>query len=56
MPTDPAMMEHVKAAFGGWLGEAGSAVVDPGTPVRAVTRVATGDPQPEVGIGGYSII
>jgi hypothetical protein len=55
-PTDPAMLEQVKAAFGQWLQEAGSAVVDPGAPVRMVKQVANGTPSAVVDIGGYSII
>ena len=55
-PSDPAMLEQVKAAFGRWLQEAGSAVVDPGAPVRMVKQVANGTPSAVVDIGGYSII
>jgi hypothetical protein len=55
-PTDPAMLEMVKAAFGQWLQQAGSAVVDPGAPVRLVQQVASGTPTDAVDIGGYSII
>jgi hypothetical protein len=55
-PSDPAMMDQVKAAFGQWLQEAGSAVVDPGAPVRMVKQVAKGAPSDAVDIGGYSII
>ncbi len=56
MPSDPAMMEQAKAAFGQWLGEAGEAVVDPGAPVRMVTQVSNGQPDEKIEIGGYSII
>ena len=55
-PSDPAMLEQVKAAFGRWLQEAGGAVVDPGAPVRLVKQVANGTPSAVVDIGGYSII
>jgi hypothetical protein len=55
-PSDPAMLEQVKTAFGQWLQEAGSAVVDPGAPVRMVKQVANGTPSAVVDIGGYSII
>jgi hypothetical protein len=55
-PADPAMQAQVEAAFGQWLQEAGSAVVDPGAPVRMVTQVANGTPTEAVDIGGYSII
>jgi len=53
---DPAMMEQMKMAFGQWLQEAGSAVVDPGAPVHMVKQVAKGTPSDAVDIGGYSII
>ena len=55
-PTDPAMMAQAQAAFGQWLQEAGSAVVDPGAPVHMVKQVASGTPTAAVEIGGYSII
>src|SRR5215472_818384 len=55
-PPDPAMQEQVKAAFGQWLQEAGSAVVDPGAPVHMVLQVANSAPSNAVDIGGYSII
>ena len=53
---DPEMMKQVRAAFGAWLTEAGSAVVDPGAPVRTVAQVAKGAPVAQVEIGGYSIL
>jgi hypothetical protein len=53
---DPEMMKQVKAAFGAWLGEAGSAVVDPGAPIRTVAQVAKGSPSAQVEIGGYTIL
>lgn len=56
MPADPEAMKQVKAAFGTWLGQAGSAVVDPGAPVRASGQVAKGAPLAQVDIGGYSIV
>jgi hypothetical protein len=56
MPSDPAVMEKAKQAFGQWLESAGRAVVDPGAPTRAVTQVAKADPTPTVDIGGYSVI
>jgi hypothetical protein len=56
MPDDPALMEQAKAAFGKWVGEAGSALTDPGAPVHMVAQVANGAPMPAVEIGGYSII
>jgi hypothetical protein len=56
MPADPALLEPMKAAFGQWVQEAGSAVVDPGAPVHPVKQVASGTPTDAVEIGGYSII
>jgi len=56
MPTDPAVAAQVKAAFGAWLAEAGSAVIDPGAPVRMVTQVAGGETEEPAEIGGYSVI
>jgi hypothetical protein len=53
---DPEMMQKVKAAFGAWLAEAGSAVVDPGAPVRTVAQVAKGTPATATEIGGFSIV
>jgi hypothetical protein len=50
------MQAQVEAAFGQWLQEAGSAVVDPGAPVRMVKQIANGTPSAAVDIGGYSII
>ena len=55
-PPDPAMQAQVEAAFGQWLQEAGSAVVDPGAPVHMVKQIANGTPTAAAEIGGYSII
>jgi hypothetical protein len=56
MPADPAQMEQVEAAFGAWLAEAGSAVTDPGAPLRPSIQVSNGTPEPRVAIGGYTVI
>jgi hypothetical protein len=56
MPSDPAQMDQIRAAFGAWLARAGKAVTDPGAPLRQVTQVSNGDPMPQVMIGGYTII
>jgi hypothetical protein len=56
MPNDPEVMAAARAAFGQWLSEAGSAVIDPGNPLTMVAQVANGDALPAVAIGGYSII
>jgi hypothetical protein len=55
-PTDPEMAKQMKAAFGAWLAEAGSMVVDPGAPVHAVGQVAKATPSSAVEIGGYSVL
>jgi hypothetical protein len=55
-PSDPAVLEQAKAAFGQWLQAVGSAVLDPGTPTHLVTQVSKDDPAAAVEIGGYSII
>jgi hypothetical protein len=56
MPNDPALMEQAKAAFGKWVGEAGSALTDPGAPVHVVKLVSNSGAPEAVDIGGYSII
>ena len=56
MPSDPAQMEKIRAAFGAWLAEAGSAVTDPGAPLRPVTQIANGTPEARVAIGGYTVV
>ena len=53
---DPSQMDEIRAAFGAWLGRAGSAVVDPGAPLRFVGQVASSEPAPSIAIGGYSVI
>src|SRR5262245_23538551 len=55
-PSDPAVMEQAKAAFGQWLRAAGGAVLDPGAPTHLATQVARENPVATVEIGGYSII
>ena len=56
MPSDPAAAEQAKAAFGAWVAQAGSAIVDPGAPLHPSAQVSNGAPAPGVEIGGYSII
>ncbi len=48
-----ADMAKVKEAFGAWIAEAGSAVLDPGAPVYKVAQVGDGE---AVNILGYMII
>jgi|SRR5215212_5372743 len=56
LPSDPAILEQAKIAFGQWLHGAGGAVIDPGAPTHRVTQVSTDSPAAAVEIGGYSII
>jgi hypothetical protein len=56
MPNDPALMAQAKAAFGKWVSEAGSALIDPGAPVHVVKLVSNGGAPVAADIGGYSII
>jgi hypothetical protein len=56
MPSDPAQAQQARAAFGDWVGKAGQALVDPGAPLKPGTRVANGQPAPQVAFGGYSVI
>ena len=56
MPDDPALIEQAKTDFMNWVGQAGSAIVDPGAPLMMVTQVSSGSPTQAVEIGGYSII
>ncbi len=49
-------MDRIKAAFGAWLAEAGTAVTDAGAPLRPSTQVSNGTPEPRVAIGGYTVI
>ncbi len=56
MPSDPALAQQARAAFGEWVAKAGKAVIDPGAPLRPGIRVSNGDQTPEVAIGGYSIL
>ena len=56
MPADPAQAAQARTAFGEWVAKTGKALVDPGAPLRPGTQVANGDPAPQAGIGGYSII
>jgi hypothetical protein len=51
---DPAEMEQARIAFGAWLAEAGSAVVDPGAPLRPAGSV--GADADLVPVLGYSIV
>jgi hypothetical protein len=56
MPHDPEIMAQARAAFMAWAEQTGSALVDPGAPVRTVAVLASGAPADEVSVSGYSII
>ena len=56
MPHDPEVMAQAKAAFEQWVGEVGSAVVDPGAPLRMVAQVSKSGMDDPVDVSGYSII
>jgi hypothetical protein len=56
MPDDPKLMEQAMIAFGKWLQEAGTAVIDPGAPVSFASQIAASKPSAKAEIGGYSII
>jgi hypothetical protein len=55
-PSNPAVMEQARAAFGQLLQAAGGVVLDPGAPTHLVTQVSKESPIAAVEIGGYSII
>ncbi len=54
--TDGPADEPAGAAIARWMADAGSAVIDPGAPVRALTQLAAGEPEPRSTIDGYSLI
>ncbi|MGO9898933.1 MAG: hypothetical protein ACLP0J_04400 [Solirubrobacteraceae bacterium] len=54
--TGGATAEQARAAVDDWIAAAGSAVIDPGAPVRALTQLAGGEPEPRSTIDGYSLI
>lgn len=56
MPSDPAVLEKAKAAFGSWLQDAGNVIIDPGAPTRMVEQVSNTGSSSAVDIGGYSIL
>jgi hypothetical protein len=56
MPSDPAEAARARAAFGEWVAKSGTAIVDPGAPLRSATHLATATPAPAITIGGYSVI
>lgn len=59
IPSDPAEVEQVMAAWGAWFGQLGDAVADGGAPIGAASTIApdgsTSDGQ-SVSVTGYSIL
>jgi len=59
MPTDPAAVQQMLAAFQAWVAEVGPAMRDPGAPLAAARTVSADgdvDGQREASIGGYTIL
>jgi hypothetical protein len=59
MPTDPAAVQQMLAAFQGWVAEVGAAMRDPGAPLAAAKTVSADrdvDGQSEAAIGGYTVL
>lgn len=53
---DAAGMESARKDFMAWLGNAGSAVADPGAPVAYTDQISAGAPSPAAEIVGYSVM
>jgi hypothetical protein len=59
MPSDPAAVQQMVAAFQTWVAEVGAAMRDPGAPLAAAKTVSADDVvdgQGEASIGGYTIL
>lgn len=59
MPSDPAAVQQMVAAFQAWVSEVGSAMRDPGAPLAAAKTVSAdgaANGQQEASIGGYTIL
>ncbi len=54
--TDATIATQTREAVAAWTAATGSAVVDPGAPVRALTQLASSEPQRRSDIDGYSVI
>jgi len=55
-PANPEQVAAMQEAFGQWLASAGTAVIDPGTPLKPGKQLAKGTPAPKVVIGGYTVL
>lgn len=56
LPSAPVEIERARAQYGAWLDEAGEAILDSGSAVRAVTQLASRAPEPIAAIAGYTMI
>jgi hypothetical protein len=59
MPSDPAAVQQMVAAFQAWVAEVGPAMLDPGAPLAAAKTVSADDVidgQREASIGGYTTL
>jgi hypothetical protein len=59
MPHDPESMARAREAFMQWAGKTGSALADPGAPVRSATTVSSAGTQDGPASGpfnGWSVI
>lgn len=59
MPSDPAVVQQMVAAFQAWVAEVGPAMRDPGAPLAAAKTVSANDVvdgQREASIGGYTTL
>ena len=59
MPSDPAAVQQMVAAFQAWVAEVGPAMRDPGAPLAAAKTVSAdgdADGQQAASIGGYTTL
>ena len=59
MPSDPAEVQQMVAAFQAWVAEVGESMRDPGAPLaaaRTVSAAGESDGQQQASIGGYTIL
>src|SRR5262245_26355703 len=59
LPSDPAVLQQMLAAFQTWVAGVGPAMIDPGAPLGAAKTVSADgvvDGQQEATIGGYTLL
>ncbi|MGH7686141.1 MAG: hypothetical protein ACREN2_04925 [Candidatus Dormibacteria bacterium] len=59
MPSDPAALQQVVAAFMGWAQSVGSAMVDPGAPltnIKTLSSSGVSDGPAPGHVGGYTLL